>query len=86
MWAPSEHWVPPQSPAEHGQLIVGSVGEALPGSTPQHWAAPEPPSLLAHGDVSADNVPFDPRANEGVGRSDLIKEGGELSHTFKIII
>lgn len=30
--------------------------------------------------------PLLPGSKRGVGRSDLIKEGGELSHTFKIIV
>lgn len=95
---PEEHRVPPQSPAEHGQLVVGNVVSWRGGSAwqrpkalgcptasfPRAWKSQS--RLLAHGYVSAAAVPFYPTANEGVGRSDLIKEGGELSHTFRIII
>lgn len=77
--------------------MVGSEGSWRGGSPWQHPVAGCPTApfpgawkgqsgLLARGYVRAADVPFYPRANEGVGRSDLIKEGGELSHTFKIII
>lgn len=78
--------------------MAGSVGSWRGGFAWQHPVALGCPTasfpgvwkgqrrLLAHGYVSTANVLFYPRANEGVGRSDLIKEGGELSHTFKIII
>lgn len=42
--------------------------------------------LPAPGLGAPSDGPGFPRANGGVEGSDLIKEGGELSHTFKIIV
>lgn len=71
----------------------GREGEAVPGSTPRHWAIPrlllgvwKAQSCQPMGLGALADGPVFPRANGRVEGSDLIKEGGELSHTFKIIV
>lgn len=55
---------------------------AAPGSFPGCGR----PGSTGPGAGSAAEGPVFPRANGGVGGSDLIKEGGDPSHIFKIIL